>query len=176
MPTPRPGTVQQDIESLPVGRPKRTFHLLPHLFWAVATIVYSVASSALGRYMLDHYAIWNLPIPQNSHGELIASAIAGCFISPGLELFNFVDKKLVLYRWYPDCSTFWALISVMVVVICIACVAVVVGAVIVQAFDNLSYVTPQIMLAVYAFGSVILLPSVTGAVLLSVVLYAAWGA
>ncbi|KAH8823383.1 hypothetical protein DL96DRAFT_1713800 [Flagelloscypha sp. PMI_526] len=176
MPTPRPGTVQQDIESLPVDRPKRTFHLIPHLSWAVAVIVYSVASSALGRYMLDHYAIWNSPIPQNSHGELIASVIAGCFISPGLELLNFVDKKLVFYRWHPDCSTFWAIISVMVVVASITCVAVVVGAVIVQAFDNLSYVTLQRLLAVYAFGSIILLPSVTGAALLSAVLYATWDA
>ncbi|KAH8823384.1 hypothetical protein DL96DRAFT_272342 [Flagelloscypha sp. PMI_526] len=176
MPTPRPGTVQQDLESLPVSKPKRKSHLLPHLSWAVGTIVFSVASCALGRYMLDHYAIWDQPIPQNSHGELISAAVAGCFISTAMELVNFVDNKLVYYKWYPDFTTFWALVYVLVVTTCTTCVAVVVAAAIVHPFDNFWYVTPPRLLAVYAFGSIILLPSVAGAILLSAFCYGAWSA
>jgi hypothetical protein len=106
--------------------------------------------------MLDHYGIWDSPLPQNNHGELLAAAISACFITPTVELFYFIDRKL---KWYPDSPDWWKLIILFVLLPGMVCGGVAVGAAIVHAFDGFQYVTPVRVLAVYGFGSIILFPS-----------------
>ncbi|KAH8796849.1 hypothetical protein DL96DRAFT_1643354 [Flagelloscypha sp. PMI_526] len=94
MPTPHPGTIQEpDLENI-YQPPKRRwpFDLLLSIQIveiSIGSCIHNVACCALGRFMLDHFHLWNSRwiIPPDApsiekHAELIPAFVAGCLAGP----------------------------------------------------------------------------------------------
>ncbi|KAH8796877.1 hypothetical protein DL96DRAFT_1010581 [Flagelloscypha sp. PMI_526] len=94
MPTPYPGTVQQpDVENIyqpPKRRRTADLKLIVQLMEiSISSCVHGVTCCALGRFMLDHFHLWQsrwiIPpgVPSiEKHAELIAAFLAGCLTGP----------------------------------------------------------------------------------------------
>ncbi|KAH8824911.1 hypothetical protein DL96DRAFT_1611256 [Flagelloscypha sp. PMI_526] len=174
MPTPREGTLQhRDLESLS----PRPFFRLPKwlasidvefvnsfFFFFVAVSIYNTVACALGRFFLDHFHLWNRTIPPDArsldkHGELVAAFLASCLSLIAtvaiLYLCTFLDDVLRVRGKNFEILTHNPSI-LGIIIFSVVTMVPVAGAII---HPGLHYVNPVSMLAVYGFGSVLLIPS-----------------
>ncbi|KAH8813695.1 hypothetical protein DL96DRAFT_1625161 [Flagelloscypha sp. PMI_526] len=172
MPTPKAGTIrQQDLEILP-RRSKndwRSQYLVPTLWLTLFTGAfcgYNVAACALGRFLLDHFHLWKRTIPSDTpsiekHAELIAAFVAGFLATPTafgfFSALTWVDKELmrrkVKYQFLlQSYASFWAEVFMVDLV-----AVTVTGAIFHSRFRQMGAVS---ILAVFGFGSLLLVPAV----------------
>ncbi|KAH8813702.1 hypothetical protein DL96DRAFT_1820962 [Flagelloscypha sp. PMI_526] len=193
MPTPKEGTLQQpDLEALSHPYQSReswvSEYLIP-LLWILLYLTgfggYNVAAGALGRFMLDHFHLWNQTIPSNTagidkHGELIAALVAGCLAPPMtvwiMVILILVDDQLrkrdVKFQFGDDAG-FRAVVWISVFANWVGIIMT--GAMFHPRFQHVKVAS---MLAIYGFGNLLLLPTLrllVGMTLGSLRLWNDWG-
>ncbi|KAH8813652.1 hypothetical protein DL96DRAFT_500483 [Flagelloscypha sp. PMI_526] len=172
MGTPKPGTIQHpELEHIYISRTRaQRFwrNWVVPIAWllgiTLAFTSYNIGAGALGRFMLDHFRLWNRVIPLDTpkldrHAELIAALLASWLSSPvaiGLLLIlHFgVDRWLrrieLKFRFLDHIST-----VVVVVLLSEWSLLLVAGAMLHPRFQ---YVDPVSLLGIYCFGSLLLIP------------------
>ncbi|KAH8813698.1 hypothetical protein DL96DRAFT_1625165 [Flagelloscypha sp. PMI_526] len=164
------GTVQQpDLEALVYSHKEGW---VSKFFWRTTFIIfiiaffggYNTAACALGRFMLDHFHLWNRTIPTDlagidKHAELIAAFVSGCLatlVALGI-LFplGWIDgqlkKREVKYRFlHHNYTVVWAGIFASLGGLTVT------GEIFHPRFQHISIVS---MLGVYGFGNLLILPT-----------------
>ncbi|KAH8813696.1 hypothetical protein DL96DRAFT_1625163 [Flagelloscypha sp. PMI_526] len=182
MPTPRAGTHQeQDLENLytPYKKSWVSKYLKPTFWVVVFTVIccgYNIAACAIGRFFLDFFRLWKSTIPQGTpgidkHAELIAAFVAGCLATPAtfgflrvlVRIDELLKKQGVDYQLLDHSKTIlWSYVFMTWVLVLVT------GAVFHLRFQHVSVVT---MLAVFGFGSLLLVPTIG---LLMVLVFGSW--
>ncbi|KAH8813806.1 hypothetical protein DL96DRAFT_1821046 [Flagelloscypha sp. PMI_526] len=177
MATPTVGTIQQHLDPILVPPPSRFSRAMKLAYWwgvyctSVAGIMlpYNTLSCFLGRYLLDHFHLWDRTLPpgtdrsRGKDGELISAAIAA-FIGTLLSLAGGLFSVVVSERFFvdPGTSSRNAEVAWFGVFYVPCCLLAAVGSMAASGgfmHARFHYVHPDTLLGVYAFGSLITFPS-----------------
>ncbi|KAH8824910.1 hypothetical protein DL96DRAFT_1682129 [Flagelloscypha sp. PMI_526] len=175
MPTPRDGTHQHpELESLP---PRISLLMkwqaitgidIEFILWLLGLdailCAYNIVACVLGRFFLDHFHLWKQSIPPDArsidkYGELIAAFLAGCLSLPAtlglvymcLRIDDMLDAQGKRFQILGHDILPFALILFM-----IFSMVPIAGAIV---HPGLHYVKADSMLAVYWFGSLLIVSS-----------------
>ncbi|KAH8795132.1 hypothetical protein DL96DRAFT_1300887 [Flagelloscypha sp. PMI_526] len=180
MGTPKAGTIQHPALS-PIYSPRSTSSQLwrdwiKFISWlfgiTLAFTVYNIGACALGRFLLDHFHLWDRNIPSdaselNKHAELLAALLASWLstlaaIGVIIILVRYIDRWIRRIqrqyigrrrRKFQFGDHYWTI--VVVVLLSEWSLLPIAGAMLHPRFH---YVDPVSLLGVYGFGNLALLP------------------